>query len=105
MKKITLKSIFTALALVLCSVAMTSCGTIAGRTKSAMGVQAASKKVGVPFEVVNAAGDVVASGTTPAVVTLPSGKNYTIKFKVNNGTDTEQAVRKTLNFQLFTSAL
>jgi predicted small secreted protein len=108
MKKVTSKTSFTALfafVLALCATGLTGCGTMAGRTKSSMGVQAASEKVGVSFEVVNAAGAVVASGATPAVVVLPSGKNYTIKFKDANDADAEQAVKKTLNFQVLNQDL
>ncbi|MDR0526910.1 MAG: hypothetical protein LBG79_03720 [Spirochaetaceae bacterium] len=77
---------------------LSSCGTLAGRSTSAMGVQ--SPKAGVPFEIVDGSGKVVASGVTPQVVALKTGtlggNKYTIKYK-KAGADAEMKVKTTLN--------
>jgi hypothetical protein len=100
---------FALFSLCIAAIICMGCGTLAGRTKSAMGIQAESLKIGVPFEIVDKKGTVVASGVTPAVVTLPNGafgaNKYTIQYKSKSGQDAEKLVKCTFDSSVFFAGL
>jgi hypothetical protein len=101
MKNSRINKIFTLLSICVAAIVCMGCGTLAGRSKSAMGIQAESLKTGVSFKVVDKKGAVFASGVTPAVITLPNGalgtNKYTIRYTDKNGQAAEQTVKCTLD--------
>jgi hypothetical protein len=101
MKNRILNKGFSLFFLCVAAIVCMGCGTLAGRSKSAMGIQAESLTSGVAFEIVDGKGTVVANGVTPAVVTLPNGvfgtNKYTIRYTDKNGQAAEQTVKCTLD--------
>ena len=101
MKKPMITKAFALVVLSLAAFVFMGCGTMAGRSKSALGIQTESRRAGVPFEIVDGKGNVVTSGVTPAVVTLPNGflgtNKYTIRYTDKSGQAAEQTVKCTLD--------
>ena len=101
MKKPMITKAFALVVLSLAAFVFMGCGTMAGRSKSALGIQTESRQAGAPFEIVDGKGNVITSGVTPAVVTLPNGflggNKYTIRYTDKSGQAAEQMVKCTLD--------